>query len=41
MNYIQIKYGSAEYIEDHEQAIRVLTNADVQASPRRSWDKTS
>ena len=36
MNYIQIKYGSGlNYIADHEQAIRDLTNADVQALAKK------
>ena len=33
---IQIKYGSGlNYIADHEQAIRDLTNADVQALAKK------
>ena len=36
MSYIQIKYGSGlNYIADHEQAIRDLTNADVQALAKK------
>ena len=36
MNYIQIKYGSGlDYVADHEQAIRDLTNADVQALAKK------
>ncbi|WP_418991171.1 M16 family metallopeptidase [Alistipes sp.] len=39
MNYLQAKYGSGlDYVADYEQALRSLTNADVQALARKMLD---
>ena len=36
MNYIQAKYGSGlDYVGQYEQAVRNLTNADVQALAKK------